>query len=214
MANGKANRSASAYLRVRADAGPRTRVRGSSNTHLWNWHPIDSVMEDGRLSTHPTHLPAPTTPNAKARAGRCGALGSAGTSFSRVTPGTHWPKCIGGPIHSASEAVPVAAPDCPLGQTPLQPTTTPSTHAHVGSRPRCKHEEPPTAWDSYACASTLRHVAVQPQKQIRPPRRRLVKGARWHAPLTTHAHVVKHVLADQKRPYHGMMNGCTVPRET
>ena len=70
------------------------------------------------------------------------------------------------------------------------------------------------AADSHVCASTLRHVAVQLQKQIRTPRRWLVKGARWHAPLTTHAHVVKHVLADQKRPYHGMMNGCTVPRGT
>ena len=115
------------------------------------------------------HSPAPTTLNATARAGRCGAIGSAGTSFSRVKPGTHRPKCIGGPMQSAGGTATVAAPDCPLGQPPLQPTTTPSTHAHVGSCPRCKHEEPPTAWDSYACASTLRHVAVQPQKQISPP---------------------------------------------
>ena len=41
---------ASAYLRVRDDAGPRTRVRVSSNSHSWNWNPTDSVMEDSTRS--------------------------------------------------------------------------------------------------------------------------------------------------------------------
>ena len=205
---------ASAYPRVRDDAGPRTRVRGSSNSHSWNWNPTDSVMEDGRwrCTRCTPQRPQPSMP--RQGLGAAVLSGRQARAF-HVSSREHTGRSASGVRCSRLEEL-----------RPLQPRTTPRGSPRCSLLRRHQHTHmsaaaPAASMKSPQLPGTPMRVPVpcdtsqcNPKSKSDPPRRRLVKGARWHAPLTTHAHVVKHVLADQKRPYHGMMNGCTVPTGT